>query len=198
MDLLFTNDLNSVQLCDNLPGTDHDAISFTLLVLPPKQESVYRVLYNYKKADFDVFRASLLTIPWNLAVSDDINMWWDNWKDLFFAAVSSDVPVVHWCRSKMKCWLSTRTIKLIRLKRVIYRRLKRSLSDQLLRRYKLLRNTVRRLTRIDYRSCAEELSGTLHKDQKRFWNWINRTRCCHYPIPPLTYNSSMLTTDWAH
>ena len=109
--------------------------------------------------------------------------------------MSSDVPVVRWGRSEMKCWLSTRTIKLIRLKRVIYHHLRRSPSDQLLRRYKLLRNTVRRLTRVDYRSYAEELSGTLHKDQKRFWNWINRTRHCRHPIPPLRYNSSMLTTD---
>ena len=109
--------------------------------------------------------------------------------------MSSDVPVVRWCRSKMKWWLSTSTIKLIRLKRVIYHRLRCLPSDQLLCRYKLLRNTVRRLTRVDYRSYAEELSGTLHKDQKRFWNWINRTRHCRHPIPPLTYNSSMLTTD---
>ena len=33
LDLLFTNDLNavsSVEFCDNVPGTDHNAISFTL------------------------------------------------------------------------------------------------------------------------------------------------------------------------
>ena len=199
LDLLLTNDTNlvsSLQLCDNLPGTDHDAVFFTLSVLPPKQKTVHRVLYNYKRTDFDTFRASLLTVPWNLAVSDDINLWWDNWKDLFFAAVSSDVSVVHWRRSKMKCWLSSGTIKLIKLKRVIYRRLKRSFSDQLFHRYKFLRNTVRKLTRADYRAYAEELSGTLHKNQKSFWNWINRTRRCRHPIPPLSYNSSMLIADY--
>jgi len=112
LDLLLTNDPNMVsflQLHDNLPGTDHDAVFFTLSVLPPKQESVHRMLYNYKKTDFDNFRASLSTVPWNLAVSNDIDIWWDNWKDLFFAAVSSDVPVVRWRRSKMKCWFSQHT-----------------------------------------------------------------------------------------
>ena len=41
-----------------------------------------------------------------------------------------------------------------------------------------------------------ELSGTLHKNQKCFWNWINKTRRCRHPIPLLTCNSSMLTTDY--
>lgn len=68
LDLLLVNDPNLVsclQLCDNLPGTDHDAVFFKLSVLPPKQESVHRVLYNYKKTDFDTFRASLSSIHGN-------------------------------------------------------------------------------------------------------------------------------------
>ena len=86
LDLLLVNNpsmVSCLQLCDNLPGIDHDAVFFKLSILPQKQEPVHRILYNYKKTNVDTFCASLLTIPWNLAVFEDINLWWDNWKDLF-------------------------------------------------------------------------------------------------------------------
>ena len=41
---ILTNDPNmasSLQHCDNLPGTDYDAVVFTLSVLPPRQETVH-------------------------------------------------------------------------------------------------------------------------------------------------------------
>ena len=30
-------------------------------------------------------------MPWNLAEADDIDVWWSQWKDLFFAAVKDSV-----------------------------------------------------------------------------------------------------------
>ena len=56
LDVLFTNSpsmVSHIEVLDNLPLTDHDALIFGLNVLPPKQEGVNRTLYNYKKADFD-------------------------------------------------------------------------------------------------------------------------------------------------
>jgi len=75
-----------------------------------------------------MFRETLSSVPWEMAESDDIDAWWETWKDLF-AAVSIDVPVVRWHRSKMKCWFSAVTIKAIRLKCIVYRKLKRKPSD---------------------------------------------------------------------
>ena len=89
-----------------------------------------------------------------------------------YAAISSHAPMVRWRRSKMKCWLSPGTIKLIKKKRLVYRRLKRSFSDSCLRRYKQLRNLVRQLTRVDYCAYADKISGSLFSDQKAFWSWI--------------------------
>ena len=100
------------------------------------------ICMNYKKANFDEFRSSLSSIPWDLAVSEDINTSWESWKDFFMAAVSSHVPMVRWHRSKMKCWLSPQTIKLIKKKRLVYCRLKRHFSDRYLSHYKQLQNFV--------------------------------------------------------
>ena len=62
LDLLFTNCpsfVSHVDVVDNLPHTDHDSVIFKLNMLPPKQERVHRILYNYKKADFDAYRDTL-------------------------------------------------------------------------------------------------------------------------------------------
>ena len=198
LDLVLVNDstiVSYLQVCDSLPGCDHDAIHFNLSLLPPKQTSNCRYLYNYTKANFDEFRASLSSVPWDIAVSDDIDTWWESWKDLFLAAVSSHVLMVRWRRSKMKCWLSPGTIKLIKKKRLVYRRLKRSFSDSCLCRYKRLRNLVRQLTRADYRAYADKISGSLFSDQKAFWSWINKTKRCRHPIPPVLHDGSLLTSD---
>jgi len=179
-------------VCDNLPGTDHDAVQFTFSILPPKQCPVYRYLYNYKKADFNKFRETLSSVPWEIAESSDIDSWWENWKDLFFAAVSTDIPVVRWRRSKMKCWLSLATIKATKQKRIVYRKLKHKPSDCLAHKYKSLRNLVRRLTRKDYQIYAEKLSSSLSSDQKVFWNWVNKVKCCRHPVPPIQADGLLL------
>ena len=121
LDLLLINSpsiISGVEVVDNLPLTDHDAILFTLNVLSSKQTTVRRSLYNYKKADFNAYRETLATVPWDITESDDIETWWSQWKALFFAAVDDVIPQVKWKRRKMKSWLSPSTIKLVRLKRL--------------------------------------------------------------------------------
>ena len=140
LDLVLTNNpscVSHINVCDYLPGTDHDAVSFTLSILPPKQCQTHRHLYNYKKADFCTFRETLSSIPWEMAKSDDIDSWWESWKDLFFAAVNTDIPTVRWRRFKMKSWLTATTIKAIRLKRLVYRKMKCSASDSQVKRIDL-------------------------------------------------------------
>jgi len=75
-----TNIVSSVQSVDNLPGTDHEAIRFTLTVAPSKQ---MRFLYNYKKADLDHFHEVLSCVPCDCISSDDIDDAWSMWKDFF-------------------------------------------------------------------------------------------------------------------
>ena len=196
LDLLFTNcpsAVSHVDVVDNLPHTDHDSVIFSLNLLPPRQEGVRRILYNYKKADFDIFRDTLRKAPWDLATSDSVDDWWCHWKDLFFAVVDDTIPQVRWRRSKMKCWLTLSTLRLIRAKRLCYRRMKS--NPALWSRYKLLRNKVRTMTRTDYKNYVDTITGNFYHSQKSFWNWINKLKACRSPIPPLVHNDSVITSD---
>ena len=87
--LLFSNSPNfitNVQVTDNLPGTDHDAIEFTLSVILPGKPSCKRLFYNYKRADFSCLLDIMSRVPWNTIELDDIiEGSWMMFKDLFFS-----------------------------------------------------------------------------------------------------------------
>ena len=198
LDLVFTNRpemVSSLEVYDNLPNTDHDCVEFYLDILPPKQTSVHRLLYNYKKTDFDMYRRSLDCVPWDLAEADDIDVWWTQWKDLFFAVVNDNVPQVRWRRRRMKTWLSEATLHLVRLKRLCYRKLKKLFSPIRQAQYNHLRNKVRAATRFDFRTYVNSVTEDLYHKQKVFWSWINRIRACCNPIPPINHKDQVVTSD---
>ena len=89
LDLLFSNSPNfitNVQVTDNLPGTDHDAIKFTLSVVLPGKSSCKRLPYNYKRADLSLLSNVMCQVPWNtMELAGTIESSWMLFKDLFFS-----------------------------------------------------------------------------------------------------------------
>jgi len=65
------------------------------------------------------------SVPWDLAEAEDTDLWRTQWNDLFFATVHDTVCTVQWRRRKMKNWLSSATIQLIRFKCLCYKKLKK-------------------------------------------------------------------------
>ena len=66
LDLLLTNNPDivlSVAISDNLPGTDHSAVWFTV---SRSVSSRLKVLYNYSKADFNHFSSLSSHLPWDI------------------------------------------------------------------------------------------------------------------------------------
>ena len=113
LDLLFSNSpyfITNVQVIDNLPGTDHDAIKFTSSVVLPGKSSCKRLLYNYKRANLSLLLDVMSQVPWNtMELAGTIESSWMLFKDLFFSAVDSVFPKVQWKKSKMKHWFSCDT-----------------------------------------------------------------------------------------
>ena len=128
-----TNIISCVHSVDSLPGTDHEAIYFELTTTPQTQKNRARYLYNYHKADFDLFCETLRHVPWNCTSSSDVEEAWSLWKDMFFSAADAAIAKVRWKRSKMKHWFSYETIHLIRLKRCLYKRMVKSPTSDVIR-----------------------------------------------------------------
>ena len=118
-------------------------------------------------------------------------------KTYFFAAVHDTVSTVQWRRKKMKSWLSSNTIKLIRLKLLWYKTLKKMFTPFRQAKYNQLRNKVRSATRFDFKAYVDSVTENLHRGQKVFWNWISKIRSCRNPIPPIHHDGDVVINDSA-
>ena len=86
---IFTNSpalITDVNVVDNLPSTDHDAIHPSLCLSVQPQKPCHRTLYDYKKADLSELNAVLSHVPWHLIeLCEDIEETWTLLKDFFWS-----------------------------------------------------------------------------------------------------------------
>ena len=119
LDLVFVNyseRVKDVTVVDGIPGSDHDGICFNISVdLPPIRRVPHRRLFNFKKADFGLFRDVLSSIPWDCCFRDgDVEEACTKFKDLFFAVADQCIPSFTLKRKRTKSWLSDEVLTLIR------------------------------------------------------------------------------------
>ena len=152
-----------VKVVDGLPGADHAAVDFVLKVAPPQSSAEKRIVYDFKKADFEQFRDLLSAIPWDKCMwGVSIEDSWQRFKDLLFAAADECILKVTLRKRGKKTWLGDETLRMIRRKRHAYKAMKHTGRDSDIRRYRTLSNTVRDLTRNDHRLYLEEITKDLH------------------------------------
>ena len=98
LDLLFTNRpdiLHEVKVVDGLPGSDHDAVYFSINLGRRRFLRQKRLVYNFKKANFDLFREMLSKVPWDCCfLSESINECWENFKDVLSSVADQCIPKV--------------------------------------------------------------------------------------------------------
>ena len=99
LDLLLTN---WPEIIDNvltshpqegLFPSDHYAVEFTIMLKFKRAMGAKRQVYDFKNGNFDDLRESLSRVPFEIAVSDNIDEYWDNWKSLFLSAVKDHIPI---------------------------------------------------------------------------------------------------------
>ena len=199
LDLISVNDTNiisGVHPIDSLPGTDHEAILFEVSAVPPIQQNSPQYLYNYHKADLVLFFDTLHHMPWNCISSSDVEEAWSLWKDMFFGAADAAIPKVRWRRSRMKHWFSYETIRLIKLKHLLYNKMIKSPNSDVIRsRYKCISNLVRSKTRKDTEDYVSTLSKSYFDSPKIFWRWLNSFKGSHTLLPPLLHDNSYITEN---
>ena len=109
-------------MVDNLPNTDHSALQLVITLPSCYKSQCHRFLYNYAKADFQIFRDTLSIVPWDSVIDydSDIDTVWYQWCNLFPSVANSCIPRIKWKRHKMKHWFSDDTLRLICQKHRVY------------------------------------------------------------------------------
>ena len=85
-------------------------------------------------------------------------------------------------------------LSLIRKKRRVYRIAKRTGSPKHRQQYKVLCNTVRRITRRDRNAHLQQITSNLQHDQKPFWRWLKSTKGGHRNIPDIHQSGNILSS----
>ena len=96
LDLVQTHRVlvSQVEVVSGIPGSDCDAIQFSVKSTKPTLIRHNRFTYDFKKADFDWFRDLLCEIPWNCCfLSGNIESAWNCFRDLLFTAADECIPI---------------------------------------------------------------------------------------------------------
>jgi hypothetical protein len=101
--------------------SDHYLVNFSIRLKFKRARRAQRKAYNYKRADFQDLCRLLQNATLDIPLSDNINISWSRWKDLFLAAVEKCVPVKVIKDTNSPPWIDGEIRHLIRKK---YRALK--------------------------------------------------------------------------
>ncbi|EDO29115.1 predicted protein [Nematostella vectensis] len=122
--------------------SDHGVVCFEFSAFVKAPSKFHRSVYNYTKADFDGLRASLSALELTMSSNEnsDIDTDWQNWKDLFLAAVADHVPSKKLRGRNPVPWMNGTILDLIKKKETTRRRLKKTPAKASLReKFKALR-----------------------------------------------------------
>ncbi len=98
LDLLLTNSVNSssnVEVIDGIPGSDHDAVRFSIRKNKQPLSRYKRHSYNFKKANFDHFRDLLSRIPWSFCfLNTNVEDAWVNLRTFLLLLQTNPSPLL--------------------------------------------------------------------------------------------------------
>ncbi|KAL9962114.1 hypothetical protein ACROYT_G031188 [Oculina patagonica] len=136
-----------------------------------RSNRVRRKTYDYKRADFDDLRSRLQLLPSDMSHSDDVDIYWSQWKDLFLATVAECVPMKTIRDTNSPPWID-REVKLALRRK--YRALRKYRENKTVeRKLKLgsLSNEIKKLVRQKHHDYLLKIEGSLEENPKLFWNY---------------------------
>ncbi|CAB4002465.1 Hypothetical predicted protein [Paramuricea clavata] len=180
LDLVLTNnesrvsDVEVIEPANMNIHTDHSGVVFNITRNFKTSYTSKRIVYNYKKGDFDGLRNALRLLNIKHIVFNDvgadINDDWHNWKTVFMNAVIDFIPVTHLQGKDVPPWFDSETLRLIRKKNSIRRRATKNFSSGLWTVFSTLRKQVKNIIERKRREYFFSICSTLKYNPKRFWS----------------------------
>ena len=73
--------------------SDHYLVDFFIRLKFKRLRRMQRKTYDYERADLNGLQNRLQLLPFDMTHSDDVELCWSQWKDLFLATVDECVPM---------------------------------------------------------------------------------------------------------
>ena len=180
LDLVLTTNsdlINNLEVGE--PFSDHNSITFIVNTRTYQQRISTKENYAFNKADWNHLRSLFSYSPWYFTLEQqDINANWEVWKDLYFAAVNESIPKYRHKRKNIAPWITKDLIKLSRKKKHLYKKAKKSNSEDHWVAYRTLNNTLKKKCNSAKWSHLKALADKLQveNNSKPFWNYMRSIR----------------------
>ena len=156
------------------PFSDHFCLTFFLSGSLPRPRKSKKLVYAYRKADWEHLKSLFSHTPWHCAYFDDnLDDNWQAWLDLFFAAVDQCIPKRRHNNKFNPPWISRELLKLCGKKKLLFRKAKRVNTDLLGMRYRTLNNAVKKACNAAKGNYINDLAVELanNNNPKLFWSF---------------------------
>ena len=173
----FENRLRPVNVIYRLFSDPH-CLTFYLSGSLPRPRKSKKLVYAYRKADWEYLKSLFSRTPLHCAYFDDnLDDNWQAWLDLFFEWTSvfrsGDTTI-----NLIPAWLSKELLKLCRKKKSLFRKSKQVNSDLLWMRYRTLNNSVKKACNAAKRNYINDLADELatNNNPTPFWSFVKSMR----------------------
>ena len=182
LDLVITNVPTQVENISVLSPfqngliTDHSTIAFNLVTFVRASPRIKRLVFDYRKGNFDRVRATLENLDLCSGIESEVDI------NLFFSAIRNNIPMKKIRNINSPPWINGEIIHAIKRKETVRRKLKSSPTDALRNRFKELRTEVKHLMAESRSRFFEDIGEDLHHNPKRFWS-VFKIKSKHASIP---------------
>ena len=191
LDLVFTTIPDQVKKVNAVPGmADHDAVSAELDTAVKYSRKQPRTVYLYKKGDMEGvkqyledFKDTFLdTNPMENQIEDN----WNSFKKAIADAMDKFIPKKQLSSWQDVPWMTTTVKKMIRKKKRLWNKAKRSKADKDWESFRNLRKAVKtKMKKLHDEYIGSILDNSLKERPKKFWSYISSMKKDANGIPTL-------------
>ncbi len=196
LDLVLTDvpdKIRSVVSAGRLGRSDHEILIIEVDTRRPETQGQGKS-WNWKQANWEAMRRKLSTVQWQEdfdgLTGDEA---WTHLKGRLDAMVEEHVPERTRAGTKRPPWLSVDLLRLIRLKRRLWTKYKRSPTAENLEEYKKMEKTTGK--QIKYVKKQVERRVAESKDKKIFYSYLKTKTKSRAGVGPICVEGQILTEN---
>ncbi|XP_063913303.1 uncharacterized protein LOC135129962 [Zophobas morio] len=134
-------------------------------------------IYNFKRANFSLLYIDMLNLNWNsLYQIREANDACGYFYEQLYSILDRHVPLVKSKKYKYPNWYSEELRGMLKLKRKLFRKYKRSHCDSWYHEFSSVRRTVKTLICRDFKDYINRVQSSLLSDPKFFWSFVKEKK----------------------
>jgi len=182
LDLVITNDsfIENIEMEAPLGNSDHAVIHVDCNLHVTNSSKTCK--FNFNKADFNSLRNSL-QLNWDdllLPHENNIEDMWFTFKNVLHSSVEQFIPKNNnfslWKKDSWDHPIDKNLRKKIARKNRLWTRYIETRNQDMLKKYKVIRNAIRKETRNISRKEQQSIAAECKTNPKKFWNYVNKRR----------------------